>query len=165
MKNQNAELLSINGLDERQQAEAYKIAFTCFKVLFWLCLIFSFALLFITICISAETETVLYGILAIVMEIIPFSVYTIFAAKSSKIGAMNPPFAKMVSKTSYIVTFAFVGLVYFIMNISDFFKENDISNLLLSIYILIAYSNMIITGLLAKKNNKVAEETEEDAEK
>lgn len=152
------DLLSDNGLDEMQKTYAYKLAFKCFKALFWSV----FAVSMIMILLAVEVESMIFSVAALVIEIVDCIIYVIFGAKASKVGAMNPKFAQNMAKPSVIIGYFSMAIIYAIMYIKNFMRANDFHYIFLGIYLLIFCGHFVALGFISKKNNKVIEETEED---
>ena len=96
--NTTPDLISINGLDEMQRQQAYKIAFNCFKAFYWGNVIIAALLVLVTICFI-ENQTIISTCSVIGLAIALFAnvIYIVFAAKTSKLGAMNPQFVNVGS--------------------------------------------------------------------
>ena len=152
------DLLSDNGLDEMQKTYAYKLAFKCFKALFWSV----FAISLIIILLAVEVESLIFSVTALVIELVACIIYVIFGAKASKVGAINPKFAQNMAKPSVIISYFVLAVIYTIMYIKNFMKDGDFFFIFFGIYLLIFCGHFIALGFISKKNNKVIEETEED---
>ena len=152
------DLLSDNGLDEMQKTYAYKLAFKCFKALFWSV----FAISLIIILLAVEVESLIFSVTALVIELVACIIYVIFGAKASKVGAINPKFAQNMAKPSVIIGYFLMAIIYAIMYIKNFMKDGDFYSIFFGIYMLIFCGHFIALGFISKKNNKVIEETEED---
>lgn len=152
------DLLSDNGLDEMQKTYAYKLAFKCFKALYWSMFVLSLIMFFIAI---AE-ESLIFSIAALAIELVDCIIYVVFGAKASKVGAINPKFAQNMAKPSVIIGYFILAIIYMIMYIKNFMKDGDFYSIFFGIYMLIFCGHFIALGFISKKNNKVIEETEED---
>lgn len=152
------DLLSDNGLDEMQKTYAYKLAFKCFKALYWSMFVLSLIMFFIAI---AE-ESLIFSIAALAIELVDCIIYVVFGAKASKVGAINPKFAQNMAKPSVIIGYFILAIIYTIMYIKNFMKDGDFYSIFFGIYMLIFCGHFIALGFISKKNNKVIEETEED---
>ncbi|MBQ8614840.1 MAG: hypothetical protein IJ416_11545 [Ruminiclostridium sp.] len=152
------DLLSDNGLDEMQKTYAYKLAFKCFKALYWSV----FALSLIMFFLAITEESLIFSIAALVIELVDCIIYVVFGAKASKVGAMNPKFAQNMAKPSVIISYFVLAVIYTIMYIKNFMKDGDFFFIFFGIYLLIFCGHFIALGFISKKNNKVIEETEED---
>ena len=157
--NDEHDLINDNDLDEMQKTYAYKLAFKCFKALYWSVFALSLVMLFIAVTVE---DSVIFGISAIVMELVANIIYIIFGAKASKIGAMNPKFAKNMAKPVTIIGYFMLAIIYIIMYVRNFINDGDIFYIFAGLYLLIVIGTFIILGFVAKKNNKVIEETEEE---
>lgn len=157
--NDEHDLINDNDLDEMQKTYAYKLAFKCFKALYWS--VFALSLIMLIIAVAVE-DSVIFGISAIVMELVANIIYIIFGAKASKIGAMNPKFAKNMAKPGTIIGYFMLAIIYIIMYVRNFINDGDIFYIFAGLYLLIVIGTFIILGFVAKKNNKVIEETEEE---
>ncbi|MBQ8410973.1 MAG: hypothetical protein IJX15_04475 [Ruminiclostridium sp.] len=157
--NDEHDLINDNELDEMQKTYAYKLAFKCFKALYWS--VFALSLIMLIIAVAVE-DSVIFGISAIVMELVANIIYIIFGAKASKIGAMNPKFAKNMAKPGTIIGYFMLAIIYIIMYVRNFINDGDIFYIFAGLYLLIVIGTFIILGFVAKKNNKVIEETEEE---
>lgn len=158
--NENKDLFAIENLDEMQKLQAYKLTYKCFKGLFWIMLAFSMAILFPAI----HEENITFGIFGLAMEICVFIFYIVFAAKSAKFGIMNPLFAKMAAKTSYIVCYIVMLISYIILYLSKWLESKEMFNLVFCIYIAVAYASVVICCILARVNNKNVEKIGDDDE-
>ncbi len=156
--NENKDLFSIENLDEMQKLQAYKLAYKCFKGLFWVMLAFSIAL----ILPATTAENATFGFFSLAMEVCVFIFYLIFAGKSAKLGIMNPLYAKMASKTSYIVCYIALLITYIVLYLSKWFESQDIFDLVFGLYIAIAYASVVICCILARVNNKNVEKIDEE---
>ena len=152
------DLLSDNGLDEMQKTYAYKLAFKCFKALYWSMFVLSLIMFFIAI---AE-KSLIFSIAALAIELVDCIIYVVFGAKASKVGAINPKFAQNMAKPSVIIGYFILAIIYTIMYIKNFMKDGDFYSIFFGIYMLIFCGHFIALGFISKKNNKVIEETEED---
>ncbi|MBQ8841745.1 MAG: hypothetical protein IJZ65_03855 [Ruminiclostridium sp.] len=157
--NDEHDLINDNDLDEMQKTYAYKLAFKCFKALYWS--VFALSLIMLIIAVAVE-DSVIFGISAIVMELVANIIYIIFGAKASKIGAMNPKFAKNMAKPGTIIGYFMLAIIYIIMYVRNFINDGDIFYIFAGLYLLIVIGTFIMLGFVAKKNNKVIEETEEE---
>ena len=157
--NDEHDLINDNDLDEMQKTYAYKLAFKCFKALYWS--VFALSLVMLIVAVAIE-DSVIFGISAIVMELVANIIYIIFGAKASKIGAMNPKFAKNMAKPGTIIGYFMLAIIYIIMYVRNFINDGDIFYIFAGLYLLIVIGTFIILGFVAKKNNKVIEETEEE---
>ena len=152
------DLLNDNGLDEMQKTYAYKLAFKCFKALYWS--VFTISL--IMILIAVEVESLIFSVAALVIELVACIIYVIFGAKASKVGAINPKFAQSMAKPGVIIGYFLMAIIYALMYIKNFMKADDFYYIFLGIYMLIFCGHFVALGFISKKNNKVIEETEED---
>lgn len=153
------DLLNDEGLDEMQKTYAYKLAFKCFKALYWSMVLLSLIMFFIAIAIE---ESVIFTVAAIAIELVACIIYVIFGSKASKVGAINPKFAQNMAKPSVIIGYFILAIIYMIMYIKNFMKDGDFFFIFFGIYMLIFCGHFIALGFISKKNNKVIEETEED---
>lgn len=153
------DLLNDNSLDEMQKTYAYKLAFKCFKALYWSVFLLSLVMLIIAVAVE---DSVIFGISAITMELVANIIYIVFGAKASKIGAMNPKFAKTMAKPGTIISYFILAIVYIAMYVRNFINDGDIFFIFAGLYLLIVIGTFIILGFISKKNNKLIEETEEE---
>lgn len=159
---ENRDLLNDNGLDEMQKSYAYQMAFKCFKALYWS--VFAMSMIMLVIATAIE-KSVIFSVTAIATELVASIVYVVFGSKASKVGALNPKFAKAMGNPSAILGYILLTLVYFVWFAVDFMKEGELYYIFCGIYMLIFAGTFIILGFIAKKNNKVLEEqTKEDKE-
>ena len=162
--NQNVDLISTNGLDEMQREQAFKIAFNCFKTFYWGNTIIAAILVLGTIYFDENlTLTHACSLIGIAIALLASIIYIIFAAKTSKAGAMNPYFINAVSSAKQIITMTVLGLGYATVSVSRYLDGDSVALLYSSIFIAIFYASHIITYFLAKKSVKLMnEETEND---
>lgn len=158
---EDKDLLNDNGLDEMQKSYAYQMAFKCFKALYWS--VFAMSMIMLVIATAIE-ESVIFAIIAIVTELVASIVYVVFGSKASKVGALNPKFAKAMGNPSSILGYILLTLVYFVWFAFDFMKEGELYYIFCGIYMLIFAGTFIILGFIAKKNNKVLKKQLEDDE-
>ena len=131
------DLLSDNGLDEMQKTYAYKLAFKCFKALYWSMFVLSLIMFFIAIAIE---ESVIFTVAAIAIELVTCIIYVIFGTKASKVGAINPKFAQNMAKPSVIIGYFILAIIYMIMYIKNFMKDGDFYSIFFGIYVM--FSNV-----------------------
>ncbi len=156
---EHRDLINDTGLDEMQKTYAYKIAFKCFKALYWTMFVISLIMLILAVSVEGS---VIFAISAIVVELASSIVYIIFGAKASKLGAMNPIFAHNMSQPATIIGYFILAIVYIAWFTRDFIQDGDIYYIFAGLFLLIIVGTFITLGFIAKKNNKVAEETEEE---
>ncbi len=156
---EQTDLLNDEGLDEMQKTYAYKLAFKCFKALFWSVFLLSLIMFFLA---AAVEESVVFSIAAVVTELVACIIYVIFGAKASKVGAINPKFAQNMAKPSVIIGYFLMAIIYTIMYIRNFMEDGEFYFIFFGIYMLIFCGHFIALGFIAKKNNKIIEETEEE---
>ncbi len=155
---EHKDLFSIENLDEMQKLQAYKLTYKCFKGLFWVTLAFSVILLFP----GLSDNSITFSIIGLTMEICTFIFYIIFAAKSAKFGIMNPLFAKMAAKTSYIVSYVFILITWVIIYLDNWFETKNMFYLILCLYVAVAYISTLICCIFARVNNKNIEKVDEE---
>lgn len=153
------DLLNDEGLDEMQKTYAYKLAFKCFKALYWSVFLLSLIIFFFA---AAVEESIIFSVAALVIELVACIIYVIFGAKASKVGAINPKFAQNMAKPGVIVGYFILAIIYTIMYIRNFMKDGDLYFIFFGIYMLIFCGHFIALGFISKKNNKIIEETEEE---
>jgi len=156
---ENNDLLNDEGLDEMQKTYAYKLAFKCFKALYWITFLISLIILLLS---TAIEESVIFATTALVLELSSSIVYVIFGAKASKVGAMSPKFAINMAKPGTIIGYFAMTILYVTWFAVDFMKERELYFIFCGIYILIDAGTFIVLGFIAKRNNKIIEKTEEE---
>ena len=157
--NTTPDLISINGLDEMQRGQAYKIAFNCFKAFYWGNIIIG-ALL---VLIAPFFENILLSLIGIGITLFASIIYIIFAVKSSEKNSLNPDFLNKASSPRQIINMTCIGLGFAIVMISRYSDGAHITALLYGVFMVIFYLSHIITYLLARKAKKLmSEETEEE---
>lgn len=157
--NDKTDLLNDEGMDEMQKAYAYKLAFKCFKAVYWSNLLFTL----IPLLMSSITESSYYYVIpAILLFIITNIIYVIFGVKASKLGAINPAFAKYMAKPSTIIGYVILTVIYGFTYGKKFTEEGDLFFLYAGIYLIILAGTFITLGFISKKNNKLIEEIEEE---
>lgn len=159
LTDERTDLINDDGLDEMQKTYAYRLAFKCFKALYWT--MFAISLFMLILAITIE-KSVIFAYVAIAIELAASIVYIIFGAKASKIGALNPAFAKYMAKPSTIIGYILMVVIYMVWYGIEFAETGEMFYLYSGIYISIVAATFIILGFIAKKNNKVTEEIEED---
>ncbi len=161
--NQNVDLISTKGLDEMQREQAFKIAFNCFKAFYWGNTVISAVLIIIPRFFDENPALALVCSLAgIAIVLLTSIIYIIFAAKTSRAGAMNPYFLNSISskKSTSTITTAFI--IFAVFSIIGYFKNGTVRILLYLVFVAICYISHITTYFLAKKSTKLMnEETEE----
>ncbi len=161
--NQNVDLISTNGLDEMQKSQAYKIAFSCFKKLYW-----GFAIIAAVLIILPRyfddnpTFTHTCSVIAVAIALFASVIYITFAAKTSRVGSMPPQFISAISSTKGITTLSVIVMAFLILSIIGYFSNGSLRILYYLTFVLIFYISHIITYFLAKKSVKLMnKETEE----
>ena len=160
----SAALFSVDGLDEMQKSEAFKIAFNCFKYFYWGNVVIA-TLLVIGSIFFDENLTLVYTLSFIGIAIILFSsvLYVIFAIKSTAKASLNPGFVINSSKPSRIILMSVIGFGYTITAVSRYLDGESIAQLFSGIFMAILYISHIITYFLARKSLKLMNtETEEE---
>ena len=158
------DLISINGLDEMQREQAFKIAFNCFKAFYWGNVIIA-TLLVIGSIFFDENLTLVYTLSFIGIAIILFTsaLYVFFAIKSTAKASLNPGFVINSSKLSRIIFMSVMGFGYTIVAVNKYLDGESIALLFSGIFMAILYISHIITYFLARKSLKlINEETEEE---
>lgn len=154
----SADLFSDRNLDEMQRSYSHKIAFGCFKFLFWFCFILSCALFFAYV----QTKYIFvlicsYGALAAFM-----GVYIYYAVKTSSKGVMDELLVEKFNKPYlmwvYPVCLTLIILTYVYKGIRD----GDWDFMLALPFLLAAYGTNIVLTICSKRNKKAAEEQEEE---
>lgn len=153
--NPNAyDLLDDSRLDEMQRAYSYKIAFGCFKFMFWFCFLLCLALYGLYM----YTESLPCLICSYAAMAAVVGVYTFYAVKTSSRGVMDNDLAEKFGKQSalgmsvvYVLLLLILGLTY---------SESDSHNLAIMPLWAAAYSLNIIIVVCAKRNNKISSEDE-----
>ena len=154
--NKNIDLISIEGLDEMQKSEAYKIAFKCFKNFYWGIVVIAAALIILPKYFDynpAFTHTC--SVTAIIIGLFASVIYTIFAAKTSHVGAMPPQFISAISSTKGIIALSVIVFAFVILSIIGYFKNGSVCVLYYLTFVLIFYVSHVITYFLAKKSIKL----------
>ncbi len=162
--NTTPDLISINGLDEMQRGQAYKIAFNCFKAFYWGNIILGALLVLVTMCFI-ENPTIIStcSVIGLAIALLASVIYIVFAVKTSQLGAMNPQFVNISSSSKQIIVMTILGFGYFAVQINRYMEGESISLLYSCILVAMVYGSHIITYLLARKSKKLmSEETEEE---
>ncbi len=158
-----ASLLSIDGLDEMQKSQAYKIAFKCFKNFYWGIVIIAAVLIVIPKYFDDNTTfTHTCSVIAIIIGLFASVIYTIFAAKTSRVGAMPPQFIASISSTKGIIALSVIVLAFIVISVIGFFKSGSERVLYFLVFTLIFYVSHVITYFLAKKSVKLMNEEAEE---
>lgn len=153
------DLLNDNGLDEMQKAYAYKLAFKSFKALYWTNIVFTF----IPMIFQAVTnKSSFYAITSMLLFIVTNIIYLVFGANASKVGAINPTFAKNMAQPVTIISYVIMFIIYMTVAVLKFKETGEGVIIYFGIYVTIMTAAHIALGYIAKKNNKLAEETEEE---
>ena len=158
------DLISINGLDEMQREQAFKIAFNCFKGFYWGNVIIA-TLLVIGSIFFDENLTLVYTLsfIGIAITLFTSALYVFFAIKSTAKASLNPGFVINSSKLSRIIFMSIIGFGYTIVAVNKFIDGESIALLFSGIFMAILYISHIITYFLARKSLKlINEETEEE---
>lgn len=153
----SADLFSDRNLDEMQRAYSHKIAFSCFKFLFWFCFILSFGLFFAYI----ETGHILvlicsYGALAAFM-----GVYIYYAVKTSSKGVMDELLVEKFNKPYLIWVYPVCMTLIILTYVYKSIRDGDWDFMLALPFLLAAYGTNIVLVICSKRNKKAAEEQEE----
>lgn len=146
------DLISDRDLDEMQKAVSYKVSFDIMKASYWIWLILSIVMLFMSE-IGDETNVPL-SVFAIITELIDNIMYCFYASKLSAKGMMREKFAKTVGRKRYF-------WVYLAMGVSYVFLTRTIT-IFFMLYIGIFYLSICIISLYAMRNNKVLEQMNKD---
>lgn len=158
-KFEEQDLLNDKGLDEMQKAYAYKLAFKCFKALYWSNIAFTFIPLIFQ---GVTNKSSFYAITSMLLFIVTNIIYLIFGAKASKVGAMNPTFAKKMAQPATIISYIIMFILYTTVALLKFNETGAGVIIYFGIYVAIMTATHIALGYIANKNNKVAEEAEEE---
>lgn len=153
------DLLNDKGLDEMQKAYAYKLAFKCFKTLYWSNIAFTFIPLIFQ---GATNKSSFYAITSMLLFIVTNIIYLVFGAKASKVGAMNPTFAKNMAQPVTIASAVIMLVLYMTLAVVKFNETGGNVFIYFGVFIAIMTSTQIALGCIAKKNNKLLEEAEEE---
>ncbi|MBE6842997.1 MAG: hypothetical protein E7510_09255 [Ruminococcus sp.] len=145
------DLLNDSGLDEMQKAYAYNLAFKCFKAMYWIMFIISFVMIMLAIYVK---ESVIFAIIAVIIEFLINMIYIIFGIKSSKIGAVNPAFSKYMARPGTILGYIMLLIIYVVEYMSF--------SAILGTYMIIFSGTFIILGAISKKNNKIINQAEDE---
>ncbi len=161
--NKKADLLSVDGLDEMQKSQAYKIAFRCFKNFYWGIVIIAAVLIVIPKYFDDNpTFTHTCSIIAITIALFASVIYIIFAAKTSRVGAMPPQFIASISSTKGITTLSVIVLAFLVLSIIGYFKSGSVRILYYLAFVTVFYISHVITYFLAKKSAKLMNEEIEE---
>lgn len=153
------DLLNDSKLDEMQKAYAYKLAFKCFKALYWANMVFTFIPMIFQ---SMTNKSSFYAIVFILLFIVTNVIYLIFGVKASKVGAMNPSFAKYMAQPVTIASAVIMFVLYMTLAVVKFNETGGNVFIYFGVFIAIMTSTQIALGCIAKKNNKLLEEAEEE---
>lgn len=157
--NEKTDLLNDESLDEMQKTYAYKLAFKCFKALYWSNIAFTLIPLIFS---GMTNKSGFHAITAILMLIVTNIIYLVFGAKASKVGALNPAFAKYMVQPSTIAVYIIMLIIYTFVAVNHYTETGENIAIYFGIYIAITIGTYFALSFIAKKNNKVAEETEEE---
>lgn len=148
------DLFDDSRLDEMQQSYSYKIAFGCFKFMFWFCLLMSLAMY---VCYMMY-EQLPYLVCSYASMAAFVGVYTYYAVKTSSKGVMDPTLAERFGKQSFWATA--VGYLILVLMFSWIsYNNTDIGLTGVPLYIA-AYSLNLIIIVCAKRNNKYLSDDE-----
>lgn len=153
------DLLNDSKLDEMQKAYAYKLAFKCFKALYWSNIAFTVIPLIFS---GMTNKSGFHAITAILMLIVTNIIYLIFGAKMSKVGALNPAFAKYMAQPTTVVLYIIMLIIYTFVAVNHYTETGENIAIYFGIYMAITIGTYFALSFIAKKNNKVAEEDEEE---
>ena len=153
------DLLNDSKLDEMQKAYAYKLAFRCFKALYWTNVAFTFIPMVFQ---SMTNKSSFYALTSMLLFLITNIIYLVFGAKASEVGALNPPFAKNMAKPGTIASFLSMFMGYMTFAVVRFNQTGEPVVIYFGIYIAIMTATHIALGVIAKRNNQIAEEAEEE---
>ncbi len=161
--NKNAALLSVDGLDEMQKSEAYKIAFRCLKNFYWGIVIIAAVLIAIPKYFDDNaTFTHTCSIIAIIIALFASIIYIAFAAKTSRVGAMPPQFIASISSTKGIIALSVIVFAFIVISVIGFFKSGSERVLYFLVFTLIFYISHIITYFFARKSLRLMNEEVEE---
>ncbi len=107
---------------------------------------------------SVYIKSVALGVASIVL----IAVVVVFCAQSAKLSVLNPLYAKAAAKPAGIVLYVVILIFYNVFYISDYVRSGEICRLLTGIFISVAYIGIIVCCILARVNNKVTEQTEDE---
>lgn len=151
----SADLFDDSRLDEMQRAYSYKIAFGCFKFMFW----FIFLLCMTLYGIYMYTESLPCLICSYAAMAADIGVYIFYAVKTSSKGVMDNNIAEKFGKQSALGTSVVYGLL--LLGWSWIFCDNVGYEGLTALPLMAAgYSMNIIIIVCAKRNNKLSSEDE-----
>jgi len=111
---------------------------------------------------GATNKSSFYAITSMLLFIVTNIIYLVFGAKASKVGAMNPTFAKNMAQPATIISYIIMFILYMTVAILKFSETGAGVIIYFGIYVAIMTATHIALGCIAKKNNKVAEEAEEE---
>lgn len=151
----SADLFDDSRLDEMQRAYSYKIAFGCFKFMFW----FIFLLCQALYVIYMYTEKLPYLICSYAAMAADIGVYIFYAVKTSSKGVMDNNIAEKFGKQSTLGTSVVYGLLL-LGWIWIFCNNVGFEGLTALPLMAAAYSMNIIIIVCAKRNNKISSEDE-----
>ncbi|MGN0696281.1 MAG: hypothetical protein ACI4J5_05895 [Oscillospiraceae bacterium] len=150
-----ADIFDDSRLDEMQKAYSYKIAFGCFKFMFWFCFLLCMALYGIYM-YTEKLPCLICSYAAMAADI---GVYIFYAVKTSAKGVMDNDIAEKFGKQSVPGTSAIYGLL--LIGWSYIFCKNAGTEGLTALPLMAAaYSMNIIIIVCAKRNNKISSEDE-----
>lgn len=153
----SADLFNDRNLDEMQRAYSHKIAFSCFKFLFWFCFILSIALIYAYI----ETKFLPVLIFSYTALAVFMGVYIYYAVKTSSKGVMDELLAEKFNKPHLMWVYAVCLTLIILTYVYKGIRNGDWDYLLMLPFLLAAYSTNIVLTICSKRNKKAAEEQEE----
>ncbi|MGN0587655.1 MAG: hypothetical protein ACI4JF_10245 [Oscillospiraceae bacterium] len=139
------------GYDEMQKAENHEIGFRLFRIMFFVVLIFAFAL----VMVCGGTGNVAGMIVSLVLTAVVYGFYILYAYMTAKKGIMNPKFAKTWSAKWIIPVYIVLILVWIYKIFRMANGEPDLSDIALCTMWLIILIGSILMSLCARKNNRV----------
>lgn len=140
------------GYDEMQKAENHEIGFRLFRIMFFVVLIFAFAL----VMVCGGTGNVPGMIVSLVLTAVVYGFYILYAYMTAKKGIMNPKFAKSWSGKWVITAYILIALIW----VTKLFlrlkgEAPDMDDISLTVMWLIICTGSILISLCARKNNRV----------
>lgn len=148
------------GYDEMQKAENHEIGFRLFRIMFFVVLLFAFAL--VMVCGGAGNVPGM--IVSLALTVVVYGFYILYAYMTAKRGIMNPKFAKSWAGKWIVPVYIMLIPLWIYKIIRAVRGEPELSDIALSVLWLMILTNSILISLCARKNNRVLKKQLDDTD-
>lgn len=158
-KFEESDMLNDKGLDEMQKTYAYKLAFKCFKAIYWCNMAFCMVPM---VFMYVTNNSTIFAMVFMAMIIVTNIIYVIFGAEASKVGALSTGFNQYITKSSTIISLIGLFIVYTAMVFSKIEDRGIMVGIYYEVYMLTLVVSHVALGYIVKRNNKLIEREAEE---